>query len=45
MNAEPLLPTMSLIVPCCNKRQHIETYVCFLLAQDALLEAMKSWWL
>jgi hypothetical protein len=35
MNAGPLLPTMSLVVPCCNKRQHIETYVHSLLAQDA----------
>ena len=27
MNAEPLLPTVSLVVPCRNERQHIETCV------------------
>ena len=35
MNAEPLLPTVSLVVPCRNERQHIETCVCSLLAQEA----------
>jgi succinoglycan biosynthesis protein ExoA len=34
MNAEPLLPTVSLVVPYCNERQHIETCVRSLLAQE-----------
>ena len=34
MNAEPLLPTVSLVVPCRNERQHIETCVHSLLAQE-----------
>ena len=35
MNTEPLLPTVSLVVPCRNERQHIETCVRSLLAQEA----------
>src|SRR5438309_2593733 len=35
MSSEPLLPTVSLVVPCRNERQHIETCVRSLLAQEA----------
>jgi hypothetical protein len=35
MNAEPLSPTVSLVVSCRNERQHIETYIHSLLAQEA----------
>ena len=34
MNSEPLLPAVSLVVPCRNERQHIETCVRSLLAQE-----------